>query len=225
MDRLLAIFFSLLFTCGTLFSSVSVQVIRGADCQSQMSMLCTLRLNTFIEFPYLYVGNEYYEEMYVSCYPKNPDSLIFLFYFKADRDAESQLAGILTGTPLTNLSEDDPEIFGAFNDAGLEISQHYYVGEAIILKPFQNKKILQNLATQFEAEIKHLGYKYATFITVEREQDHPLRPIDYVDTAFLWHKLGFTKTMMRSIYNWPTLQPDGSVNCVDNSVAWWIKEL
>lgn len=212
---------ALVLSCSSLQAlDVQVQIVRGADCAPVMSIVSALRLKTFREFPYLYVGTEELEQGYVGDYPDNPDSLIAFAYV-----GDGLMAGFLTGTPLQTLCKKDPVTQAACEQAGLVVADYFYLGEVITLEQFRNKGIATQNFNAIEESIKKLGYKNACFITVEREENHPLKPAGYKGPASLFQKLGYTKTDMRVPYAWPTIQTDGTIKTVNNTVAVWVKEL
>jgi hypothetical protein len=220
MSKLLKMIVGLLLSLTfALKAETTIQVTRGADCASHMRTLTALRLSTFKEFPYLYIGDESYENIYSSGFPSNPDTLFAIAY------VDDEFAGILTGTPLEAIMENEPEAVYTWNNANADISKYFYYGEVIVVQKFRKSDIATLLARALEKEIPNLGYQNVCFITVDREENHPLRPENYQSIEKFLPRKGYSETNMKSYYAWPTLQEDGTVEVVLNTVSWWIKSL
>lgn len=221
ISRIIIAVFAL--SCGSaqaVESTHTIKVVHGADSAEYMDCLGSLRLETFKEFPYLYVGTKEIEDHYVGWYPKDPNTLFGI------AQVQGKFAGILTGVPLRSLCNRDLNTQNACEKAGLVIADYYYLGEVITLKEFRNQGIATSNFKALEENAKKLGYKHTCFITVEREENHPLKPADYKGPASLFTKLGYTKTDSRFPFLWPTIQQNGSViQDFENFVVLWIKEL
>lgn len=213
---------SLMLFCSVRAMELDIKVVQGAESACHLPMHSALSIETFKQFPYLYVGSNDLENDYYGQYPENPDTLFTLAYVPDD---STEWAGILIGTPLLAVYTKGEAMQNMCKQAGIIVEDYYYIGEVITRKQFRNRGIATNLFNIMEQNIKQLGYKHACFITVERELDHPLRPKDYKSPASLFQKLGYVKTEQRALYNWPTIQSDGSIKDFDNIVALWIKEL
>jgi hypothetical protein len=220
MNKLLKIVVVILLSwMPILHAETVIKIARGSECSSYMAILTALRLNTFKEFPYLYVGNENYEQIYSSGFPNNPDTLFATAYI------DDEFAGILTGTPFDAILENEPEAKVAWADSNDDLSKYYYYGEAIVLEKFRKSKVAFQLSSLLEKEIQDLGYQTVCFITVDRDHDHPLQPENYQSIELYLPKHGYVKTHRKSDYCWPTLDVSGNVEISLNTVSWWVKTL
>lgn len=219
VSKIIVAAFVFLFSGVHAMEPVCINFAQGADCAKCMDYLVDLKIETFREFPYLYIGTQEFEREYIGGYPKNQDSCFALAY------VGQELAGILTGTPLQVICDREADILKAFTQLELHIPDYYFFGEVITLEQFRNQGIATKNFEVLEQHARKLGYKHVCFITVEREDTHPLKPENYKGPTSLFIKLGYAKTTMHFVWVWPTLQLDGTVQNVENIVAMWVKNL
>ena len=81
------------------------------------------------------------------------------------------------------------------------------------------------LIKRFLEEVKALGFKQLLFVTCMREENHPLRPTNYVSPESVWIKSGAQKTDIILSIPWSTRQAKGDPKRQMNSLACWLKPL
>ncbi len=180
--------------------------------------IATFRLTEFREFPYLYVGNLESEKKYLRSYSEIKGSALALAF------SDEEVVAIATGTPLLSDVEAVPGAAEIFLQHGFVSKDFYYFGEFIVKPHFRHKGITKKLLSELTNYVKSLGYNNICIMTVDREINHPLKPVDYQDSANIWEKLGFIKTMMKIHIKWPTISLDNKVEMQDNSLSFWIRD-
>ncbi|MDO9080319.1 MAG: GNAT family N-acetyltransferase [Desulfuromonadales bacterium] len=190
------------------------QLLTGTAIAEVRDEVATLRLEIFREYPYLYQGRREDERNYLGTYAEAPDACVILAY---EGDA---VIGAVAGMPLIH---EDAQMLDAFVGTALPLDEAYYVGELLLRPAYRNGGLGQKLLARLESHIRSLGrYRTLTCATVERPDDHPLRPRDYIPiTRFLAHT-GFSRLPgVTTHFMWR--ETDGIVR--DHPIQFWGKEL
>lgn len=194
-----------------------IDISSGADLKEHVNIISRLRVDTFKEYPYLYVADIQEEKKYMEAYTNNHDSIISL------AKINNNIVGILTGIPLSIDSEITNDVKKKLSEIKCNVNDYYYYGEVIISPEFRGKGISRQLCIVMDDLARSKGYKFACILTIIRPDDHPLKPAGYKPQDSLWKRLGFERTNIIIDYHWPTIQPDGSILDVKNSLQLWEK--
>ncbi len=193
---------------------ITEQLLTGTAIAERLDDLATLRLDIFLEYPYLYQGLRKDELTYLSTYAEAPDACIILAYDGAC------IIGAATGMPLIH---EDAQMRDAFAGTALPLDEIYYVGELLFRPPYRNCGLGQKLLAQQENHIRSLGiYRTLTCATVERPDDHPLRPPDYIPITQFLARTGFARLPgVITHFRWR------ETDCVkrDHCMQFWVKNL
>lgn len=159
--------------------------VSGAAIVPHLPALARLRIRVFRDFPYLYEGSEEYERNYLQTYVDSPDSIIVLVH-----DGES-LVGASSGLPLADEVED---LRRPFEQRGDDVSRIFYCGESILLPEYRGRGLGVRFFEEREAHARRLGrFDTICFCAVQRPDDHPRRPADYVPLDAFWQRRGYRK--------------------------------
>lgn len=193
---------------------IAEQLLTGAAIACALDDLATLRLNIFPEYPYLYQERMADELTYLSTYAEAPDAGVILAY-----DGLTVI-GAATGMPLIH---EDAQMLDAFAGASFPLDEVYYVGELLFRPAYRNCGLGRKLLDLFESHIRSLGhYRRLTCATVERPDDHPLRPRDYIPITRFLARTGFVPLSgVTTHFIWREI--DGVKR--DHPMQFWIKEL
>lgn len=192
-------------------AAISVRRLSGRQLEPFISDLARLRIEVFRDFPYLYDGTPEYEEKYLQTYVKSPDSVIVL---ALDGD---KVIGASTGLPM----EDETEEFQKpFVENGYDPRKIFYCGESVLLKAYRGRGIYKEFFQGREGHARGLGcFDYCSFCCVQRPEDHPLRPADYVPLDAVWSKFGYVKhPELATTYAWKDV--DQAVETAKPMVFW-----
>lgn len=202
-----------------------LKILNLVEFERYFDEIAILRFDYFGQFPYLYAGRNLEDEFaYLSGYLKHADGRIMAFFGE-----NNELLAMCTGFPL---AYDMGEPFnvtgwvrGSLDWEAQKIRESYYLGEVIVKRNFRDTNILKQILQYGALNITQHGYRYLTFITVERDKDHPMRPNGHRDFGDKLHRFKFEKLDM--IINGPynTFQIDGSYRLEDNPMAVWVKDL
>ena len=193
---------------------ITEQVLTGTAIANALDDLATLRLDIFPEYPYLYQGRKADELKYLSTYAEAPDACVILAY-----DGLAVI-GAATGMPLIH---EDAQMIDAFTGIPFPLDEVYYVGELLFRLGYRNYGLGQKLLDRLENHIRSLGrYCRLTCATVERPDDHFLRPSDYIPISRFLARTGFVQ-LSGATTHFKWRETDG-INR-DHRMQFWIKEL
>lgn len=190
------------------------ELITGTAIAGTLGALASLRLEIFREYPYLYDGRREDELGYLKSYAEAPDACVIL------ADDEGAIVGAATGMPFIH---EGVQMLEAFAPAPYDIAYLYYVGELLFSPSYRNKGLGTTLLGQLENHVLSLGrYRHLVCATVERPEDHPLRPESYVPITSFLARTGFALLPgVTTSFSWR--ETDGVRR--DHPMQFWVKEL
>lgn len=190
------------------------ELLVGPAVRPYLAEIARLRITIFKEFPYLYKGSREIEIKYLQAYAEAPDACVFVV-----RDGDAVI-GAVTGIPLSG----EPASFTApFAGSPFSLDTIYYLGEVLFSPAYRGQGLGSRILKEFEDHVRALGrYRHLACATIERPEDHPLRPSDYHPIDGLLTRVGLTRhPELRVTLPWPDL--DGNVT--ENTMVFWMKEL
>lgn len=193
----------------------TIQILHGKKIAPYLEAIATLRINIFREFPYLYDGSMEYEKNYLKTYTQSPESIAILVF---DRD---QLVGASTGLPL---KDETAEFKAPFLQHRYHPSRIFYCGESILIQNYRGRGIYSTFMKERENHAKQIGrFDTICFCGVERPDNHPLRPIDYLPLDPIWTKFGYQKhPELSTHYHWKDLNEN---NESAKKMVFWLKSI
>jgi GNAT superfamily N-acetyltransferase len=162
--------------------SIRVEAITGDGLKARLADLARLRIEVFVDYPYLYDGDLDYETKYLTALGASPNAIIAGAF---DGDT---IVGAATGAPLADQA---PEIVAPFRAQGLPISDYFYFGESVLKRGYRGQGIGVTFFELREAQARRVGAKVAIFCSVVRSADHPRRPAGYVPLDTFWTHRGY----------------------------------
>lgn len=187
----------------------------GASASELFEDLALLRMEVFRDFPYLYEGSYDYEKEYLNIYATSTESMIFSVY---DGD---KMVGATTCIPL---KDEAAEVIMPFLKTNYDISNIFYFGESILLKPYRGIGLGHRFFDEREKHAQSFGtYTHACFCAVIRPDDHPLRPDNYRPNDKFWLHRGYKQVDgLVSEFEWLDI---GENHTSKKSMQYWMKEL
>ncbi|MFZ2949700.1 MAG: GNAT family N-acetyltransferase [Desulfuromonadaceae bacterium] len=194
--------------------AITEQLLTGAAIADCLDDVATLRLDIFQEYPYLYQGRREDELNYLGTYAEAPDACVIL------ASDGSAIIGAATGMPLIH---EDVQMVDAFAGTTFPLNEIYYIGELLFRPAYRNCGLGQKLLARLESHIHPLGrYHRFTCATVERPDDHPSRPHDYIPVTRFLARTGFVRLPgVTTHFIWR--ETDGVKR--DHPMQFWSKEL
>jgi GNAT superfamily N-acetyltransferase len=193
--------------------SVVVQRFVGTELGPYLPALARLRIDVFREWPYLYDGSLEYEERYLRSY--QTEGAMIAVAFDGDR-----VVGASTALPLSAHGEVPPSVF---EPARLDPETIYYFGESVLAREYRGRGIGHRFFDERERYAVELGYPWAAFCAVERPNDHPRRPHDYVPHDAFWTKRGYLRRPdLVTAFRW---QDVGDEVETEKTMIFWLKQL
>lgn len=195
--------------------AITVEPLTGAALREALPDLARLRIAVFREWPYLYEGTLAYEQNYVAKFGAGERALIV-----AARDGRT-IIGAATATPLLDHADAFAE---PFQQCGYDAGRIFYFGESVLLKPYRGRGIGHTFFDHREAHARSFGvYTHATFCSVARPDDHPLKPADAQSHDAFWTKRGYRKTDgIVAHFDWLEI---GETEKTTKPMQFWMKEL
>lgn len=197
--------------------TLTIKRITGRDrnLESYLEDLAQLRIKVFRAFPYLYDGSIDYEMSYLETYTSCPESIVVLVM-----DGE-QVVGATTGLPL---DAETAEFQKPFIDAGYDASRIFYCAESVLLSEYRGRGVYPKFFEEREGHARSIGrFDTCAFCCVERPENHPLRPADYVPLDSIWSRFGYTKhPELRTSYSWKDVDETEES---EKPMVFWLKTL
>ena len=197
--------------------SLTIRRLTGSDpvLRAFLPDLARLRIEVFRDFPYLYDGTVEYEEKYLETYTECPESIVVLVL---DGD---KAVGATTGLPM----DAETEAFRKpFVEAGHDPARIFYCAESVLLPAYRGRGVYPKFFAEREGHARALGrFDLCTFCCVQRPEDHPLRPADYVPLDRIWSKFGYVKhPELSTTYDWKDVD---TAQETAKPMVFWLKSL
>ncbi len=194
--------------------ALRIEALRGTELLRSLDAVAALRIEVFRDFPYLYEGSVEYEAKYLQMYASCPRSLVVLAWDGA------RCVGASTVLPLSDAPLDMQQ---PFIDAGVDLGRIDYFGESVLLRPYRGRGVGVKFFELREAHARELGLTQCAFCAVERAEDDPRKPADYVGNDAFWHKRGYRKAPhLHTTLNWPDV---GETVSSDKPMTFWLRDL
>lgn len=189
--------------------------LSGEALSQYIPELARLRIQVFRDFPYLYDGDYDYEQRYLQTYIQCPESVIVL---ALDNEA---VVGASTGIPLRYETD---EVKAPFINASIDVDSVFYCGESVLLSHYRGQGAGVAFFDHREAHARELGgFDYSCFCGVQRPENHPRRPADYVPLDNFWRKRGYEKhPELSTEFSWKEL---GETEESPKPMTFWMKKL
>ncbi|MTI64059.1 GNAT family N-acetyltransferase [Methylophaga sp.] len=194
---------------------LKLERLSGDKLNQYIPALARLRIQVFRDWPYLYDGDLAYEEKYLKTYIEAPDSVIVLAF---DGD---KVVGASTGIPLKHETD---EVKAPFIDAGYDVDRIFYCGESVLLPEYRGQGAGVAFFEHREEHAQQVGgFDYSCFCGVQRPDNHPRRPADYVPLDNFWRKRGYEKyNDLNTTFSWKELDEDTES---PKPMTFWMKKI
>jgi len=195
-------------------AGLRIELLRGHELSARIEALADLRVTVFREWPYLYEGTREYESHYLGVYLRSPRSLTVLVH-DADR-----CIGATTVVPLADAGADAQR---PFVEGGHAIERIDYFGESVVLPEYRGRGLGVLFFEKREAHAREHGLDFCAFCAVERPDDHPARPADYLPNDRFWQRRGYARLPgLQTTFSWPDL---GATESTPKPMLFWGKRL
>ncbi len=190
------------------------RVYKGKEISAVVEDLAELRIHIFKYFPYLYEGNKVFEHEYLNKYVESDCSFLFTIW-----DNEK----LVGATTCIALKDEAPEVIEPFEMAILDVSSIIYFGESILLNKYRNLgygKLFMQKRVEFAQSFSWCKAVY--FCSVERAENHPLKPKGYKSLHKFWSTQGFYPTELSTIFEWKDI---GEKIETEKKMNFWMKPI
>ena len=200
-------------------SKYEFKISKGDDLKELIPEISKARLELFKEFPYLYEGTYEDELKYLNEFVNNPKSIILTVH------KENKLIAFVTATAVESGFELTEAIKDLMQKQGLDTSKYFYISEMMVYPEFRSFELQNQLKKDIENYARENSYTMTCFLSVFRENNHPLRPQDYKEISRLWKFNKYRKTNISVKFEWNTVQKDSEAKLMNNQLDLWEKEL
>ena len=132
-----------------------------------------------------------------------------------------QVIGASTGLPM---QDETAEFQQPFIDKGFDPAKVFYCAESVLLKEYRGRGVYKQFFSGREDHARQLGrFDWLSFCCVQRPDNHPLRPNDYVPLDAIWTKFGYVKNpRLRTSYAWKDVD---QVEETPHEMVFWLKPI
>lgn len=195
-------------------TELKISRLKGTEILPYINDLAQLRMSVFSEYPYLYEGNLDYEIKYLKTYMDSPHSIMIVV---------SDLHKIVGASTAIPLKFETFEFQQPFITLNMDINDIFYFGESVLDKHHRGKGIYRYFFHEREMAAKNYGCHTAAFCAVEREENDPRRPADYVPLDTIWKHFGYEKhPEITTTFDWKEL---GEAQQSPKPMTFWLKKL
>jgi GNAT superfamily N-acetyltransferase len=194
----------------------AIRVVRftGEQMRARLDDLARLRIEVFRAWPYLYEGSLDYERGYIARYANARTGTIVV---ALDGDA------VVGASTALALDEEADYVRAPFVQAGMDTAQIFYFGESVLLPRYRGHGIGVKFFEEREAAARDFGYPLCCFCGVQRPDDHPMKPADYVPLDAFWGKRGYVKRPdLIASFSWRDI---GDAAETAKPMVYWMKDL
>lgn len=194
---------------------LTLKRLSGDELIRYIPELAQLRIQVFHDFPYLYDGDLDYEASYLQTYIQAPNSVIVLAF------DGTKVVGASTGIPLKHETD---EVKQPFINAGYDIDEVFYCGESVLISDYRGQGAGVAFFEHREAHAREIGgFEYCCFCGVQRAENHPARPTDFVPLDKFWQKRGYEKhPELNTTFSWKEI---GEQQSSPKPMTFWMKHL
>lgn len=194
---------------------IEVTPVSGAAVLPYLEDLARLRIAVFREWPYLYDGDNAYEQRYLAAYARSSRSV---FVLALD---EGRVVGAATGIPLV---DDAPAFQAPFAATVIDIGTVFYFGESVLLPEYRGMRLGHRFFDAREAHARALGrFEWTAFAAVDRASNDPRRPTGHRDHDRFWRGRGYVRQPdMQLGLSWKEI---GDTEEREPSLTFWLRKL
>jgi len=190
------------------------ETLQGAALQPFLPALASLRIAVFRDWPYLYAGDEAYEQHYLRAYAQGVGAAVIIAF-----DGNTPV-GAATCEPM---GETHGTVSESFVSAGLNPADYCYFGESVLLRPYRGQGAGVRFFELREAHARRLGAARTTFCAVRRDASDPRRPADYVPLDGFWRRRGYMP--LEGLSCTMTWREPGGAEEIPHRLDFWQKTL
>ncbi|MFN4276042.1 MAG: GNAT family N-acetyltransferase [Ferrovibrio sp.] len=194
----------------------AIRVVRftGEQMRARLDDLARLRIAVFRAWPYLYEGSLEYERRYIARYVQARTGTIVVAL-----DGET----VVGASTALALDEEADYVRAPFVRAGMDTAEIFYFGESVLLPQYRGHGIGVKFFEEREAAARGFGYPLCCFCGVQRPDDHPMKPADYVPLDAFWGKRGYVKRPdLVASFSWRDI---GDAAETPKPMIYWMKDL
>jgi GNAT superfamily N-acetyltransferase len=165
----------------------SIQTIHctGASLDRYIPELARLRIEVFRGWPYLRDGDADDEARYLRTYSEAQGGVVIVAL------DSGKVIGAATAVPM---AEKTAEVKRPFEQTGIDPATVFYLGESVLLAAYRGRGVGVRFFAEREAHARRLKpFDWFAFCAVERDNDDPRQPADYMPLNAFWNRRGYIR--------------------------------
>jgi GNAT superfamily N-acetyltransferase len=177
-----------------------------------LARLCTV---VFRDWPHLYEGDGRYDTEHLEALAASPRSALIIAY------DGGMPVGASTCLPLEGAMANYQAPFLA---RGWPLERFFYLAESVLLPAYRGQGIGEAFFARREAHIRAASTcDFACFCTIQRPEDHPLRPPATTSLDAFWRRRGYVPVPgLHCTMRWKEI---GQAGASDMTMQFWSKSL
>jgi len=105
----------------------------------------------------------------------------------------------------------------------MDTAEIFYFGESVLLPQYRGHGIGVKFFEEREAAARAFGYPLCCFCGVQRPDDHPMKPADYVPLDAFWGNRGYVQRPdLVASFSWRDI---GDAAETAKPMVYWMKDL
>lgn len=163
---------------------LDVKFLDEDDAEDFLEDFAYLINDEFQSFPYLMTPQDRLNGEVIARFLKPKTSKLMIGYLK-DKPISYAIS--------CGLSDESGFVKDKFEEQNLPLKEYYFVGYLVTNEEYRGKGYFKQLVNAHIKYARSKKYKYAVFLSVQREEDHPSRPENYVSHEVFWKSIKATK--------------------------------
>lgn len=193
---------------------LNILCLKGQEIIPYIDHLAALRIELFRAYPYLYEGDQDYEQDYLQIYVQCPHSIMIIVL------DQNKVVGASTAIPMEFEAK---EMQQPFLDNNMDITKIFYFGESLLKPEYRGRNIYSKYFKLREAAARQYGSELTTFCAVYRSEDDPRKPPNYRPLDVIWRRYGYVQhPELRAHFAWREVDEESASI---KPMIFWVKQL
>lgn len=196
-------------------SQIKIYPVTGPHLKTYLPSIAKLRLDVLRGYPDLYEGELEQEKRYLRKYLQCPDAIAVIVF------DGSTIIGASTGLPLLL---ENKGVQKPLRERNMEIEKLFYFEESVLLPQYRGRGIGHHFFDYREDHVRKLKkFDAICFCSVDRPENHPKKPSDYLPLNDFWRKRGYIQfPEIKCFLSWKDVDEEKKTT---KPLTFWMKSI